>query len=148
MCHDRGCVRNTILSYYSTVSVASSMYVAHIVCTFSVCMKYPDDLLYLPESKLKYPEISTEAVFRMAYYHTTHTILQYAVWILWIVCAFSIFMECPDYLLHLLKFDVCIWRHCMGCCFPECNAPCDVSSSNVWVNWRRGIVIINVTLVV
>ncbi len=25
-------------------------------------------------------------------------------------------------------------------------APCDVSSSNVWVNWRRGIVIINLYL--
>ncbi len=35
-----------------------------------------------------------------------------------------------------------------GILFPRTQrAPCDVSSSNAWVNWRRGIVIINVTLV-
>ncbi len=53
-----------------------------IVCKCSVRMEYPDDLLYLPESA-KYNsstlKISTEAVFGMAYYHTTPTILQYAV---------------------------------------------------------------------
>ncbi len=35
-----------------------------------------------------------------------------------------------------------------GILFPRTQrAPCDVSSSNAWVNWRQGIVIINVTLV-
>ncbi len=39
-------------------------------------------------------------------------------------------------------------RTLRGILFPRTQrAPCDVSSSNAWLNWRRGIVIINVTLV-
>ncbi len=35
-----------------------------------------------------------------------------------------------------------------GILFPRTQrAPCDVSSSKAWMNWRQGIVIINVTLV-
>ncbi len=125
------------MPYYHTISAVS-------VCTFSVCMKYPDDLLYLTESVIKYTEMITEAVFRMVYYHTTPTILQYAVWILWIVCEFFCMHGMPG--LHATS--AVIW--CMhlkvlrGILFPRTQgAPCDVLSSNVWVNWRRGIVIIN-----
>ncbi len=55
----QGCVRNAILSYYSYYFCSMQF-----VCTFSVCMKYPDDLLYLPESA-KYNSSTLKSVQKL-----------------------------------------------------------------------------------
>ncbi len=48
-----------------------------IVCTFSVCMKYPDDLIYLPESA-KYTASTQKSVQKLcSEWHTTSQLLLY-----------------------------------------------------------------------
>ncbi len=78
-------------------------------------------------------KVQPEAVYGMVY----KLLLCCSMCILLKVCEFSVCMNFPDYLLHLLKCGVC--RDTLqGILFPtlQC-APCDVSSSDAQVNWRQ-----------
>ncbi len=140
------------MPYYHTtltISAACSMYAAHSI-KFSVCMEYLDYLLFLPESA-KYNSSTLKSVQKLcSEWHTIIQLLLYCSMLceyceyMWIFCMHGMpglpatFAEI--WCMHLRTLRVIL--------FPRTqHAPCDVSSSNTWVNWRRGIVVINVTLV-
>ncbi len=118
-----------------------------IVCTFSACMEYPDDLLYLPESaKHNSGTLKSSCVRNGILPHNSYYIevcCVYTVNSMWIFCMHGM----PGLTATFAEFWCMHLKTLHGILFPRTQrTPCDVSSSNAWVNWRRGIVIINVTL--
>ncbi len=121
-----------------------------IVCKFSVCMEYPDVLLFLPESAN-----ITQVHWNQYRSCVRNGVLSYSSYYIAVCCVYtvnSMWIFCMHGMPGLSATFAEIW--CMhlktlrGILFPRMQrAPCDLSSSNAWLNWRRGIVIMNVALV-
>ncbi len=101
------------MPYYHTtitISAACSLYAWNTQMTYYICQNLLNKTQVYWQQKL----------CSEWHYYTTHTILQYAVWILWLVHAFSVCMEYPDYLLQnsfpernalhvTFHFQMCEW---------------------------------------
>ncbi len=135
------------MPYYHTtltISAARSMYAAHSMQIF--CMHE------IPGWPICQNLLNITQVYWNQYRSCVpNGILSYNSYYTAVCSVNSMWIFCMHGMAGLHATFAGIW--CMhlktlrGILFPRTQrAPCDVSSSNAWVNWRQGIVIINVTI--
>ncbi len=146
---DIGCVQNAILSYYSyyfsSIQYLFCAYYANFLHAWNTRMTY-----YICQNLLNITRVHWNQ-YRSC---VRNGILPYDSYYIEVCCVYTVnnmWIFCMHGMPGLTATFAEFW--CMhlktlhGILFPRTQrAPCDVSSSNAWVNWRRGIVIINVTL--